>query len=286
MKKILLLLGSFFVASLGAQQLVFDQHDDLHREILVQYSQSQDVCAQDVPSNNLENGLVVGGTSNQAIAVDIPVGSEVFRISTVTVNTLDETQIINIKFLEDNNGLPGEMLHDLGDVNITTSELIGSVSEIPFYRNTMELTTPVELEGPARFWMQVDTDALGWEAASQNAIGLTCAVKNDGSNQQWNIHWSEYEMVYTLEGECTVLSTGEVFRKTAGIYPNPVNDVLTVQSLKNIESYAITNMEGRKMKNSNSGFKNLNVAHLTPGVYLLTLKYDDQSVETIRFVKK
>ena len=173
--------------------------------------------------------MVVGGTNNQAVAVDIPVGSEVFKISTVTVNTLAETQFIYIKFLADNNGLPGDVLHDLEDVHITTSELIGSVSGIPFYRNTLELPTPVELEGPARFWMQVDTDALGWEASSQNAIGLTCAVRNDASNQQWNIHWSEYEMVYKLEGECIVLSTGEVFKNTASIYPNPFNDVLTVQ---------------------------------------------------------
>lgn len=69
---------------------------------------------------------------------------------------------------------------------------------------------------------------------------------------------------------------------TLSLYPNPVNDLLHIQTEQNIDRVIIYNLQGQEMVVTNE--KELNVDHLTSGVYLVKIINGAQS-HTLKFIK-
>lgn len=71
------------------------------------------------------------------------------------------------------------------------------------------------------------------------------------------------------------------------VYPNPVSEVLSIHSSKQIKEISIFNSVGQRIA-SNLGTKNgkLNVSHLAAGVYILKIELDGGKIETVKVVKK
>ena len=76
------------------------------------------------------------------------------------------------------------------------------------------------------------------------------------------------------------------------LFPNPVIDVMNIQSTSNIESIdviEIISMEGRivfsEIVDPNSNVYQINISELTKGIYVCKLS-NGLAVETIRFVKQ
>jgi hypothetical protein len=80
--------------------------------------------------------------------------------------------------------------------------------------------------------------------------------------------------------------------KGYAIYPNPVNQILTIQHLNtpsNLKAIRVINSIGKSIMNvsySSNATKDifLNTAHLASGVYILQLIYDDKTI-TRKIVK-
>lgn len=73
----------------------------------------------------------------------------------------------------------------------------------------------------------------------------------------------------------------------AKVYPNPATDVLMVELKdKSIKDVVVTDMAGRMVSRMEAADKlNLNIAHYTPGAYLLTM-VGEEGTAAVRFVKQ
>lgn len=68
------------------------------------------------------------------------------------------------------------------------------------------------------------------------------------------------------------------------LYPNPVKDVLNIESETEIKSIEIYNLLGKKVKSSNQ--KQTNVADLAAGVYMVKVQDENNGISTKKIVKQ
>ena len=85
----------------------------------------------------------------------------------------------------------------------------------------------------------------------------------------------------------TVLGTAENIFEGFKCYPNPANEVLNLKAKSNIEKVSIYSILGQQVMEAlpNQNNATLNVASLNPGVYILKLAVDGQSV-SYKFIKQ
>jgi Bacterial Ig-like domain (group 2). len=246
-------------------------------------------CKKEVISNDLEDGFVFAGDSNQRLAVDIdvPSGSN-FTINSVQPTVINYATSFKFTFYKDNNGLPGEIINTQNG-SIDHDEVTGLNFEYYFHRYNVKLDSPLTFtEG--KYWMEIESDALGWESTTLGPLGLAGAALND-NNSEWHLIEGENEFVYSLNGICISdeLSTNENFSKTGlTYYPNPVNDDLSVYANKNIVSIEVFNFAGQKAisKTFNSKDTRLDVSKLLPGVYIVNARLMDGTTKTFKIIKK
>ncbi len=84
-----------------------------------------------------------------------------------------------------------------------------------------------------------------------------------------------------------VLATQNATKSTLKFYPNPVKDILTISDVKEISSYTIFDISGKKvLSNSAKTSKlELNVSQLKPGMYVVKAN-SDGVLKTFKFIKK
>jgi Secretion system C-terminal sorting domain len=84
----------------------------------------------------------------------------------------------------------------------------------------------------------------------------------------------------------TPLSTDSFFKSNFAVYPNPVNNVLTISNLSNIAINAsqITDINGRTVKTVKGMTNEINVSDLNAGVYFLKIT-TDQGTGTTKIIK-
>lgn len=71
------------------------------------------------------------------------------------------------------------------------------------------------------------------------------------------------------------------------ISPNPVSDILNINSKENITGITIHDASGKFIKTENIDSKNqISVQHLKSGIYFITVKYTDGTNSTSKFIKK
>jgi hypothetical protein len=72
--------------------------------------------------------------------------------------------------------------------------------------------------------------------------------------------------------------------RTVSVYPNPANHSLTIGSDKPVESVTIYSLPGNKVLATDS--KTVQVDHLAPGNYVITVQMKNGDMQTGRFVKE
>jgi hypothetical protein len=68
------------------------------------------------------------------------------------------------------------------------------------------------------------------------------------------------------------------------LYPNPVRDILNIETGTEIKSVEVYNLQGQKVKTALS--KQVNVSDLASGIYMVRMKDENNAVETKRIVKE
>ncbi|WP_445749282.1 T9SS type A sorting domain-containing protein [Polaribacter sp.] len=96
------------------------------------------------------------------------------------------------------------------------------------------------------------------------------------------------EGLVRLYGTSSILSDNEFYslKNNFLIYPNPVKDVLNIDSL--IESdfeYEIFNSQGKKVLNSKSFFRKIDLSNLKQGIYFLKID-NNQNKNIYKFIKE
>ena len=266
MKKIFTFL-SVGVFSLGfAQQNLVDDLSTSNPTIYQEANRTMAACTQNVPSNNLENGSLLGGSTHQAIAADILVApGQTFTVSKIAVNLVDPSTFINVVIYSDATGKPGTVVHTLNNVP-STSVIVGNNFGKDFYRHTIVLPTPIVLSGASKFWMEIQSDALAWENQKVNVVGSNLAFKNDNSQQVWTVSSTKSEVVYTIEGDC-VLAVGDADLTKLSFYPNPVKN--TLKFSEKVSQITIFDLSGKAVKSVLTNSDSLDVSDLPKGNYMI-----------------
>jgi len=116
-------------------------------------------------------------------------------------------------------------------------------------------------------------------------------VKVTGSSTSgYSATWSQIAYNSTpdadiLAGQTSDVGVDEYANQALSIYPNPVQNVLFINSRDLIQSVTIYNMEGKMMFNEAMTDGEVNVDELPAGLYMAAVKVNDR-LETIKFVKR
>lgn len=81
-----------------------------------------------------------------------------------------------------------------------------------------------------------------------------------------------------IEDDCEVMSTNEASKNVVKVYPTLVKDFMTINNIKDINTYQIIDYSGRVVKAANLQNNTLDVSALQKGNYILILKNKEKSI--------
>ena len=127
-----------------------------------------------------------------------------------------------------------------------------------------------------------ENQCLIWEAFAKRGLGYS-------ADQGDPLLRSDGKEAFDLPPTCARLGTDDLEANTVSIYPNPVKDLVYINSKDNVEKYEIIDVTGRVI-NSGSVKKDGQVSSvstdsLSAGLYILKL-YTDKEVVTKKIIKK
>ncbi|HLV24617.1 MAG TPA: T9SS type A sorting domain-containing protein [Moheibacter sp.] len=239
----------------------------------------------EIPSNNLENGWFFAGAGNQRLATDIPVADQPLTVYGMEPTVIGEATSFDFIIYSDNAGLPGTQLETrtgtiLGDV------ITGTNFDLDFHKYTVAFDVPLELDANTTYWIEVVSNAQGWESTSNpfERIGNSDVDSNIDTGGAWESTEGE-EFVFNLI--CEELGINDLNSFDFTYYPNPVKDVLNISSKKEIESVSVFNLAGQKVLNNAEVSNNqVDINSLTPGTYVFKVTLEGRQTETFKIIKK
>lgn len=247
-----------------------------------------DACNQSVTSEDFTDGFIFGGDNNIRLAVDVDVPENTtFTIDNVVLSLVNYAETITLEFYTDNNGLPGELITAV-PAQVIDNRVTDSNFGYYLHQYTLKLDDLLALT-TGKYWMEVKSDAVAWEATTEHITGLPAAFYSD-ANGAWTTSSSGSDLVYEINGGCTatlgVSETNE--NNSISYYPNPVDDYLNITSQKNIREIKIYSLVGQitdSVKGSGKTNK-VNLSKFASGVYLLQVIFEDRNTQTIKIIKK
>jgi len=241
-------------------------------------------CEREATSNNFENAFSLGGANQQRLAVDFDVQGSSFTIDSIEPTVANFGTSFNFVFYKDENGLPGAEVAR-SNSQIVRDVVTGNEFNLYFHRYTVKLDNQVTLP-TGKYWMEMETDAFGWEFTTADVQGDYAVALNTDTNQWHYIDGGEF--VYKINGVCETLGTNEVDKDAQlSYYPNPVKDILNISSDEKLVNVVIYNMVGQKvLGNSLSESKvKVNVANLLTGTYIVEATTIDGKVKRFKIIK-
>ncbi|GEM_PF-4074638 len=169
-----------------------------------------DNCTVESPSNNFENGGVLGGTGNQELAFHVNVAPYQLITGTgVKLSMLGTTSFVNFEiYNSDASGLPGELKQTLTGT-ITENVSTGTAFNLPTFDVTATFSEDAVFNGDesSRYWVKVLSDAAGIESTTSSPTTVNMAFKSTGTTGLWR--YSTGDLVYQLESECSSTIEGD-----------------------------------------------------------------------------
>ena len=192
---------------------------------------------------------------------------EVLNCFSVSLLNIDFTQNTNLKNVE----LSGNLLTSIDLSNSPNLErlrcsYIETLTELNINNWNNNILNRLEaIDNPNLMCVQVDD--------VEYANNQFCVP---GGNLTWCIDdWAAYSE------ECELgLEDNNLINFT--IYPNPVQDVLFIESLQQIEKVKIYNLQGQIIIEDST--RSVDVSQLTPGLYFVQFSVDKKSI-TKKFIK-
>ncbi len=145
------------------------------------------------------------------------------------------------------------------------------------------------LIAPLYAWVYKQTGEADYIEIGDKLWEAGVALTNVGWNTKifnQNYRWSFKYIEWRKEGDA-ILSVGDENENKIQTYPNPVKDILTINSLEQpIESYKIYTTKGQLVQSDSLVNNNqINTASLTSGVYLLEFIANGEKV-AVKFIKE
>lgn len=205
-------------------------------------------------------------------------------ISTNQVQVPDQG-VFNIR--EDNNGIPGDVLEVI-EADVTSSLMYAALYDEPVYHVVFDLTEPVVFtEGI--YWLEpkvtTPEPSTVWWAATENGTDGAMTMLSEDAGATWTP--LEAESIFFVAGECETLGVSDLPSVDFNYYPNPVNEVLTIQSQETVTAIEVYNLLGQIALNSSTISQGkIDLGTLDSGIYLLKATFEGGQTGTLKIVKK
>lgn len=176
-------------------------------------------CSYSTVSDNSGNGgnISTGGAFEYASASDFDVPfATIFTANQVKFNLLKgdaDLNYVNITFLADAQGMPGEPIESFEEVVPVSQELVyeTEIEGLDVYQVTLDL--PSDLEFPkGKYYLQLqanagDENGAWWEIANEDTTSLGRFDFAKFGDEPWFGGFSYYDQVFEILGTCA--DTGE-----------------------------------------------------------------------------
>ncbi|MBC7485252.1 MAG: carbohydrate-binding protein [Cytophagaceae bacterium] len=141
-------------------------------------------------------------------------------------------------------------------------------------------TTDIPSTGGWQNWTTVSR-TVNVNAGTYN-LGVFASI--GGFNLNW-IRITRVGNARTSEEDEMVTSSNNVAADGLGVFPNPVENELYINSVEELNSISITNVMGIEVLTQDTNLGNINVSKLESGVYTLTAVSKEGNKTTKRFIK-
>ncbi len=243
-------------------------------------------------TSSFDAGYGITATYPYKVADDFIVEAGIefmMRQITIDVNQAQVPDNVIINIRADNAGKPGAIIETV-TMAPTSSFAYAEFFGDPIYHLTFDLVTPLFFtEGT--YWLQPtmttpDAVVVYWLATSAGSTGAFPQLSiDDGAS--WHEDPDGLQMVFFVAGDCNSLGVSDINSFDFAFYPNPVKDVLNINSQIELKSVEVFNIIGQKVVISeqvNNG--QVNVSKLTNGTYVVRATFENGQVENFKFIKK
>ncbi len=227
---------------------------------------------------------------NTFVANDFTVETDTaFELQQISISTnqvqVPDHGVFNIR--ANNNGIPGDVIEVI-EADVTSAIAYASLFNEPVYHVVFDLTESVVFtEGI--YWLEpkitTPNPSTVWWAATENGTDGAITMLSEDGGTSWTP--LEAESIFFVAGECRTLGVSDLTSVDFDYYPNPVNEVLTIQSQVTIESIDVYNLMGQiVLKSSTISQGKIDLSALNEGIYLVKVTFDGGYTETLKIVKK
>lgn len=267
-----------------------------------------DPCApvhEGVATNGV--GFVNNGTDHYVAANDFNVlANTQFEVEKFIINVVTlggEPTIFDVTFYEGESGVGaqfGDMNEGLTPTSITPNGTFGSTG-FPVY--SVELTLPTTTIFPAtttqdkKYWVavsgspSVEGNSVYWVSSDYAFTDTLPTWQSDNGGSNWYLFVAgsganvEGDMV--IEGECATLGLSDMSGYAFSYYPNPVKDILNINSQKAVQSVEVFNLAGQAVISHEKALNGqIDVSSLASGTYVFRVILEGGEVETFKIIKK
>lgn len=240
-------------------------------------------------SENSEVAYEIGGSDlHNRLAIDIPVNDDGLTLYGIQVNFFVNYHAgveFEFNILNDTDGKPNEIIAQTTS-QVLEATLVGNQFGRDLYELKFKFTDVINLDPNRRYWLELVTPEGAWQAVDFTPVGKGVTYHNDYTNGEW-VTDPTSEFIYTLLCD-QPLEVPLSEKAPFSFYPNPVRDILTIQSEDSIASVSIIDMAGREimeLKFENGKNEQLNLTGLSSGVYLVKAVFSDNRIETFKIIK-
>lgn len=242
-----------------------------------------------VLSNDFE---YVGVFAAERLATDLPIGNNGFTAYGMNLNLADlidnEPSYINFLIHNDNMGIPGNQLATRQGIIVQSNILhYSTIDGLVYTKYTVKFDTPLNFNPNTRYWVEVQSDAIGWEFSTvYGSLGYP-DVHRSFSTGVW-VPMENPETNFVFELICTELGVTDTGVVEFMYYPNPAKEILTIVSSINIRSVSVYNSVGQKAVKDTLPVIDgqINISSLSPGTYIFHVILENGQIETFKIVKK
>ena len=199
-----------------------------------------------------------------------------------------EVTSATINFYEDDAGKPGALIQSFGPIAPTSLTPLGydTGGYYLYYDAVFDLPSSITI-GEGIHWLGIKTSDVTtfWEVAdeiSNNTLGYFL-----NSNNTWSPNNFGFDCAFTVKDTVCNLAVSDLGKSSDLAYPNPVKDVLYLQTKAEIANVEVFNLVGQRvMKNTKISNGQINVKSLATGTYVFRINLKDGQVETFKVIKE
>lgn len=238
----------------------------------------------------------LGDLQQLILAADFTVEADTtMEINQFIVNIFGNITDATIYFYKNASGMPGELLQAYHSLPPASQTYIGTNFGYLIYENVFEFTEPIQLVGDGSdttYWVGIETTAGSqgaqnfWE--KENSFHGHLPFYSTDGGYSWSVDPNNMDLAFVINGICTdELGIGHLDLLDFAYYPNPVNDILKIDSQNPIKTVEVFNTLGQIVLKSNQmkdGQINLN--QLDAGIYFFRVMLEGNYIETFKIIKK